>query len=279
MQMVVGDAIGVSQPTVSTILPRVCGAIVTRRQQYISMPETAIECYRTSCDFARIARLPNIIGAIDCTHIRIQSLGGRFGEVYRNRKGYFSLNVQTISDANLKILDIVARWPGSTHDQTIFVNSSIRQRFERGDFGPYVIIGDSGYANTRYLATPFTAAADNQADPIIRQYNPTLVSTRNVVERQYGVWKRRFPILAYGMRLRSAETIQKVIVACAILHNRCIDKKQPEPPTNDEFLNRAVAEGVVHPEEQIYLPENRQDERRRDFARNRLISRLRERHQ
>lgn len=74
MQMVVGDAIGVSQPTVSTILPRVCGAIVTRRQQYISMPETAIECYRTSCDFARIARLPNIIGAIDCTHIRINRL-------------------------------------------------------------------------------------------------------------------------------------------------------------------------------------------------------------
>jgi hypothetical protein len=26
------------------------------------------------------------------------------------------LNVQTIADANLKIRDIVARWPGSAHD-------------------------------------------------------------------------------------------------------------------------------------------------------------------
>jgi len=39
--------------------------------------------------------LPGIDGAIDCTHIRLCST--RFQEVqeaYRNRKGYFSLNVQ-----------------------------------------------------------------------------------------------------------------------------------------------------------------------------------------
>ncbi|XP_049798161.1 putative nuclease HARBI1, partial [Schistocerca nitens] len=55
-------------------------------------------------------------GTLDCTHIRIQSPGGHNNELFRNRKSYFSFNCQTISDHNLLIRDIVARWPGSVHD-------------------------------------------------------------------------------------------------------------------------------------------------------------------
>lgn len=101
-----GDAVGMAQSTVSTALPKVCDAILLHRREYIRLAATAMECYRSSCEFARIAELPNIAGSIDCTQVRFQSLEGRFAEVYRNRKGYFSLNVQTISDSNLKILDI-----------------------------------------------------------------------------------------------------------------------------------------------------------------------------
>lgn len=32
-----------------------------------------------------------------------------------------------------------------------------------------------------------------------RLYNEAQVRTRNVVERQYGVWKQRFPILHIGI--------------------------------------------------------------------------------
>jgi len=39
--------------------------------------------------------LPCIDGAIDCTHIRLtHTRFQNFDEIYRNRKGYFSLNVQ-----------------------------------------------------------------------------------------------------------------------------------------------------------------------------------------
>lgn len=61
-------------------------------------------------------------------------LGGEDGEIFRNRKGYFSLNVQFITDANLKIMDVVARWPGSQHDNTIFNHSQIKARFENQEF-------------------------------------------------------------------------------------------------------------------------------------------------
>lgn len=61
--------------------------------------------------------------------------------MYRNRKSFFSINVQCLTDANLKFLDVVARWPGSVHDSTIFNNSVIKAKFEDGHFPGCVIIG------------------------------------------------------------------------------------------------------------------------------------------
>ncbi|CAH2015230.1 unnamed protein product [Acanthoscelides obtectus] len=49
--------------------------------------------------------------------------------------------------------------------------------------------------------------------------------TRNVVERQYGVWKRRFPILKLGMRL-DVHTVMAIIVATAVLHNIAIEENE-----------------------------------------------------
>lgn len=56
-----------------------------------------------------------------------------------------SINVQTISDPDLLVTDIVARWPGSTHDSTIYQTSNIFRKFERGIYGGAYLLGDSGY--------------------------------------------------------------------------------------------------------------------------------------
>ncbi|CAH1986885.1 unnamed protein product [Acanthoscelides obtectus] len=53
-------------------------------------------------------------------------------------------NVQCLTDANLKFLDVVARWPGATHDSTIFANLTIRARFEAGQFPGCLIKGIVG---------------------------------------------------------------------------------------------------------------------------------------
>lgn len=57
-------------------------------------------------------------------------IDGDDAEVFRNRKSYFSLNVQVVANANKEIIDIVARWSGSVHDSTIFQNSNLRMLFE-----------------------------------------------------------------------------------------------------------------------------------------------------
>lgn len=59
-------------------------------------------------------------------HFFLFSIGSAIGEEFRNRKSYFSVNVQAVCDANLFLMNVVARWPGSAHDATIFNNSVLR---------------------------------------------------------------------------------------------------------------------------------------------------------
>jgi len=123
--------------------------------------------------------------------------------------------VQAICNANLEIIDIVARWQGSVHDATIFNNSRIRALFEAGTFGNALLLGDSGYPLRSYLMT----SLQNPRTRAEQLYNESHIRTRNIIERLFGIWKRRFPILALGSRFQKVQNVLSVIVATAILHN------------------------------------------------------------
>lgn len=76
MLITVGDFIHVSTATVCNILPRVSLAIANLRGQFIKMPETRAEREAAAASFYAIRQFPRTIGAIDCTHVRVQSPGG-----------------------------------------------------------------------------------------------------------------------------------------------------------------------------------------------------------
>lgn len=78
--------------------------------RYIRLPETPEEKMELKVQFYGLARFPKVIGAKDCTHIKLQCPSRENGELYRNRKGYFSLNVQALVNANLEFMDVVVRW-------------------------------------------------------------------------------------------------------------------------------------------------------------------------
>lgn len=46
-----------------------------------------------------------------------------------------------LGDGYLKIRDIVARWPGSAHDNTIFNNSRLKAKLESENFNNSCILG------------------------------------------------------------------------------------------------------------------------------------------
>jgi hypothetical protein len=213
-QAVAGDFIGVHKSTASQIVRLVSREIALLRPEYINFPQTAAEREVVRQEFYTIAKFPKVIGALDCTHVRIKSPGGDNAEIYRNRKGYFSMNVQLICDADLRIQNIVCRWPGSSHDSTIFNHSAVKREIERGEYGDSLLVGDSGYALKNYLLTPFLNV-NSRGEEL---YNEAQIRTRNCIERTNGVWKRRFPVLALGITVKLS-TVESIIVATAVLHN------------------------------------------------------------
>lgn len=66
---------GVHKTTAGRIIKRVTQAIVTLRPRYIKFPDNQEEKRRVQSDFMTLANFPRVIGAIDCTHIKVQSPG------------------------------------------------------------------------------------------------------------------------------------------------------------------------------------------------------------
>jgi len=112
-QLVIGDTFSVNKATVCRTVHKVTRAIASLRPKYVKFPTTAQERRDVMNMFYSQSKLPGVIGAVDGTHIPIQSPGGDDAEIYRNRKCYYSVNVQLISDCSGYISDVVARWPGS----------------------------------------------------------------------------------------------------------------------------------------------------------------------
>lgn len=76
MQIVVADVVRVSAGTVCRVLPKVCMAIIGHLDTFVKMPETEQEREAIAAEFYNIAAFPRAIGAIDCTHVKLQSPGG-----------------------------------------------------------------------------------------------------------------------------------------------------------------------------------------------------------
>lgn len=198
--------------------------------QFIGFPPST-EFPGLKRQFYDIASFPGVVGCVDCTHVPIKSPTRQHGETFRNRKGEFSINVQIVCGPDLKIYDIVARWPGSVHDSRIFANSRCCLRFEEGNIQG-ILLGDSGYAQTNYMYTPVL----NPQSPEELRYNRAHIHTRNTIERLNGVLKRKFACLRRKLQ-NKLENIPNIIVACAVLHNISIltNEEVPEVIHEEEF--------------------------------------------
>ncbi|XP_051987451.1 putative nuclease HARBI1 isoform X1 [Xyrauchen texanus] len=167
-----------------------------------------------------VTAFPNVIGTVDCTHIRIQRPSGAHEGDYVNGKSFHSVNVQMICDADCLITNLEAKWPGSVHDSRIFRASRIYQRLPLGEFSG-VLLGDKGYACETFLMTPLT---DPQT-PAQQAYNHA--KTRARIEMTVSLLKSRFQCL-HHLRA-SPDRACDVTVACTVLHNIASLRKERAP--------------------------------------------------
>lgn len=228
-QIVCGDLFGVDKYSVCRIIKEVSNVITSKFRDYITFPQ---DLQKLKDNFYEVGKFPSVIGAIDGTHIRLDySVSKDIGEKYINRKGWYSLNCQCVCVILTSELWIWCVWHGSVHDARVFENSSLHWRLENKLLNR-LLLGDQGYPCRSYLMTSFA----NPSSTGEKQYNNAHIKTRNLIERTFGIWKRRFPLLRSGVRLK-VNRVPNVIASLAILHNIAIDlaKKHFEDDTTDAY--------------------------------------------
>ena len=233
-QMTDGDLMQLHQATVCRIVHSVSKAIAKRRSHFIQFPSDTTAVMEQKRSFYNENGFPGVIGLIDCTHIKIKSPGGDSAEVHRNRKGIFSINVMMVCDYSMKFTNIVARWPGSTHDARIYTSSRLSCTMETADG---ILLGDSGFPCLPHLMTPIL----NPVTDPERKYNRSLIATRIKIERAFGVWKQRFRCLSIPMRTRLDNTLV-IIVAVACLHNLAVARSNTVTTENE--VHEALSTGL-----------------------------------
>ena len=94
---------GLDKGTVSRVVKSTIEAMCSKSDRFIKWPQSDAQRNKIKADFFRVGGFPNVIGAVDGTHVRIQA--PHEDELsFVNRKGFHSINVQAICDAEGNIL-------------------------------------------------------------------------------------------------------------------------------------------------------------------------------
>ncbi|XP_016108859.1 putative nuclease HARBI1 [Sinocyclocheilus grahami] len=89
----VGDAENLNKGTICRTIRNVSLALKSLAHIFITFPGHR-RFHHIKEEFYKIAAFPNVIGAVDCTHIRIKRPSGAHEGDYVNRKSFHSINVQ-----------------------------------------------------------------------------------------------------------------------------------------------------------------------------------------
>ncbi|CAB1315858.1 unnamed protein product, partial [Coregonus sp. 'balchen'] len=98
---------------------------------FIKFPSTAAEQISTKQKYCEVANVPNVLGAVDRTHVAIKGPRDE-EEINVNQNNFHSINVQVVCNGTLAFTNVVAKWPGSTHESFIVSNSGLGIKFEEG---------------------------------------------------------------------------------------------------------------------------------------------------
>nr|XP_054934389.1 putative nuclease HARBI1 [Dermacentor andersoni] len=127
-----------------------------------------------------------------------------------------------VCNAELRILVVDPRFPGSCHDSWVWQRNPLRARLAAQLQPGEYLLGDSGYPLEPWLLVPVPGSHAGTSSE--GHYNQEHASMRNVVERCIGVLKSKFRCLQrFRTLLYSPDRAARIIYACVALHNIALD--------------------------------------------------------
>lgn len=181
------------------------------------------------------------IGAIDETHVSAWCTTEDRDRL-RNRHGSLSQNVLAACDHDMRFVFVQVGWEDSTHDSRLLQNTlqDPNCAFPMPPEGKYYVV-DAAHTNMLGFMAPFRGARGSHHERAAKAlFNERHASLRSIIERSFGVLKKRFPILKGPMQNYLMATQNNIVLACCALHNF-----MRENQLNDEYFDEEAANGAT----------------------------------
>ncbi|KAL9182044.1 hypothetical protein ACHAXT_012387 [Thalassiosira profunda] len=212
-----------------------------RREEYIFYPRTPDELRAVMKRYADSpVHLPGNGGSIDVVHLKWSNCPA--GDMNRcvGKEGYPTLAFEVISGYDREIMGVSSVQFGTRNDKHIVRLDETVDKICNGwyntveweyydvqgrvhtDVGVYLIC-DGGYLRWPTLICPY------KGEPVTStkgHFSSHLESIRKDVECVFGILKKRWKILEYGIRFRDIEVVEKVFVVCCMLHNMMLTEME-----------------------------------------------------
>jgi hypothetical protein len=241
--------------TISKFFPAVCEAIIDEFSDLTGLPNTSEDWKIKSEEFRSRWNLPHCLGAIDGKHIAIKR-PRLSSTLYHNYKGFFSIILLAVVDADYKFIWAVVGANGSTSDCAVFNASDLKEGFENNEYNipepddlpgtdmpfPYFLVGDDAFPLLNWMLKPFSTRALTEEQRI---YNYRISRARRIVENGFGILASRFRCLLTTLQV-IPETVSSLTLACICLHNLM---RIRYPGMQNADLDRETPEHTVIPGE------------------------------
>ena len=155
----------VAHNTISLFVPEVCSAIVEGyRQEQFTTPSDSDGGKQVAEKFGNRWNFPHCCGSIDGKHVAIRK-PDHAGSLYYNYKGFHSILMLALVDADYNFLWVKVGAEGFNSDAGVFQRSNLENALREGTLGlpdpdplpnddrdtPYFIVGDDAFPLRRYL--------------------------------------------------------------------------------------------------------------------------------
>lgn len=230
--------------TMSKIIKEVCEAIYEEyEEQYLTCPTTSAEWKRIAHRFQEKWQFPHTLGALDGKHVKIQC-PAKSGSTYYNYKGFYSIVLMALVDAEYKFIWVEVGGNGASSDAQIFNDCDLQECLLDGTLNipadeplpgddrdiPYYLVGDDAFGIQTWLMKPFGQRGLSRPQRI---FNYRISRARRIVENAFGILANRFGILTTTMR-QTPETAATIVKACIVLHNLLRSNRPLQPGVVDE---------------------------------------------
>ncbi|XP_069597387.1 uncharacterized protein [Ranitomeya imitator] len=216
----------ISRTLLSVIIPETCKAIISAlHHNYVPFPETPDDWKEISWGFHEQWQFPNCGGALDGKHVRITQ-PPHSGSFYYNYKGYFSVILMALVNANYEFVSVSVGINGRLSDGGVLELTDFGDRLKENKLAlppnsdttgnmNFVFVGDEAFPLHPNLLKPFS---QKTLTPERRIFNYRLSRARRVVENAFGIMANRFRVFHTAMNMKLS-SIDSVVLACCVLHN------------------------------------------------------------